>query len=265
MVFRRGSNGKEDELKGKTLARQANQYDLEPEFDLGSRGVSAPHDALKLVASGFDLLLRMTEADAFPSDDRGTRKRGEKLVRRDIVFGGGSASVFLAQALPLLLAKLDGRLSERSQPPRGLEDPQVHLELARMVGGYFQMFRGKKVLPSRKALAWPLKAFKAVPSEEEEAELDDLPDVELTPENRDYARDLFINRATIEGIRQSLEAAKRSSDYWSIDPDILDISTLDPDDPKVVEQRQRSLLAWEEGSRSYMAYAALMAPEVARR
>jgi hypothetical protein len=74
-------------------------------------------------------------------------------------------------------------------------------------------------------------------------------DPELVETQRRYARDFFINRASLNAIKAALDAA----DFRLLSDKLIEV--LEPGDRRISEYRTRELAAWIEGTRSYREYA----------
>jgi hypothetical protein len=262
-----------DKLRRKVLAPLGYNLDLDFDLDHQDRVVSRPQEALILVSGGFDLLLRITEPEVFPSLSRAARRRGSRLIRRDIVYGGHNASIFLAVALGELLARTGQGFESNGSADPG-PGPEHYRALRAAVEDYFTINtgRGGRVLSYEELMEPCLVEFlvmekrepnRLVNAGQERASrynamllegADPERDAEVVEEQRRYARDYFMNKAAVWAVTLSL-TQQAGGGWMHVEPDLLDLGKVEPDARKVVAHRKRSLAAWREGASHYLEYA----------
>ena len=244
-------------LKAKALA-----YDIDPAGDYMRPGNNPPEQAFQLLRCGIEMLLSMSD-DGFPTLDSKTRKRAPKYVRQAINYYGDSGSLIFGQAVPLLYAKVDGRLSGE-EPPELTGD--YHRKLYQTVSSFY---------PFRKVPTWVadcLREYRVLeehelpqPQEETDGEVpvNEYSQALLRGENpdedprllalqRDHARDFFIEKVTTMAIKHSLSP----NDRKLLKAKFVRYQGIE-DEAIAAELRERLLNAWIEGSQTYLEYARL--------
>jgi hypothetical protein len=257
-----------------TLKTQALIYELEPSDYVPGSGDRPPQLAFQLLGTGYDLLVELADPDVFPSLDRSTRRRGPKLIRKNLPWGGADASLFLAHAMPTLYARMDGRLTapgkEGVGAAAGGDDgeapltPAEHLRAHETLQGYYPLVRGLL----RAAYDWCLREFKVLEEGVPRGEVgagsqpampysaallrheDPSQDPALVVGQRLHARDHFIN----ETILKAVEFAIGIEDWPRVQDKVLRLVEA-PQDPAVVRWRDRALEVWIRGSGPYLAVA----------
>jgi hypothetical protein len=260
-----------EKLRNRIVSLLAYDVDLEYDHDLSRRPETASEEALMLVACGFDLLMRITEPDAFPSLSRLNRRRGSRLIRSDITFGGGNAAIFLTIALSELLSRTGPNLDSAN----GTDEQQASADyraFGATVSDFFSLRKRRILLDTDQLVTRHLGEFEmlehgrpqhAVETGEARpsrfaaklmAGEDPSSDPALVEEQRLYARDYYVNGATRQAIELSLDAGRPGSRFPAIGGGILDLSKVDPETSRVRAQRKRLLDAWREGAASYLEY-----------
>jgi hypothetical protein len=249
---KRGEKVRADSLKGQALNR-----DLEPAADYFKPDNSPPERAFHLVQCGFDQLWSVC-GPGYPTLERGTRKKARKFLPDNSLHRGGQASIMLARLMGRLMEQLDGRLTDEDEVrvSRG-----HHRRLYRVVEDFYPLEHHSLVLGPmaefttlREHIVRPeVKSGQENGTEFSQALMrgeDPSQDPELVKIQRDYARDWYINTATVQLTRFLFHL-----DFALIIEDIVQIAK--PLGRDANEVRERQLAAWRDGMRSYMEYAEL--------
>ncbi len=244
-----------DALKGSAL-----DFDVDPEDDLMKPGNSPPERAFQLVSCGFDLLMAIRE-HGLPVRGMRMRAKAQKWILQDSIFGGGATSKVFARLIPILMETLDGRLDDHD--PEGVQPPTVppehHARLAAVVEDFYPATHKNTpdmCLEEFTVMEQKRPRDRVQQGEEEGTEYsralmrgeDPDTDPELVAIQRRWARDYYINKATIGGLRVLLR-----HDWVKLEPNVVEIT--DPGARKVSQTRARSLAAWIDGTSSYRQYA----------
>jgi hypothetical protein len=257
-----------------TLRPQALAYELEPSDCVPGSGDRPPQLAFQLLGTGYDLLVELADPDVFPSLDRSARRRGPRLIRKNLLWGGAEASLILAHAMPTLYARMDGRLTAPGEEglraaTRGDDGeapltPAEHLRALETLKGYYPLVRDLL----RAAYDWCLREFKVLEEGVPRGEVgsgsqpampysaallrheDPSQDPALVAGQRMHARDHFINETTLKAV----EFAIGMEDWPRVSDKVLRLVEA-PEDPAVVRWRDRALAAWTRGSGPYLAVA----------
>ena len=218
--------------------------------------------ALRVLSCGFDLLVRMSDT-AFPSLDRRIRKDAAKWTLQHLVWAGIDGAMVLAHALPMLMAEMNGDLSD-DESAASVPDAEHHRDLLKAVRGFYTLPRKRT-----EALELALAEFKVIETHEPRPKVasgdevgseysralmegvDPGGDKRLVDAQRRYARDYFISRASVAAIDSTMDPRDRER----VEGKLIEIT--DPDAPGVPEYRALALRSWIEGSKSYRDYVLL--------
>jgi hypothetical protein len=254
--------GRLEKLKREALKQAALRFDVDISVDYMRPENSPPQQAVQLLSCGMDLLVHIAD-NAFPSLDRRLSGVAGKWVRQTLVYHGVTGASVLAQAQPALLVAMGGRLRD-SDPEEELVPLEHHARLQALMASFFPVRK-----PFREFLDNCLAEFKVMethaplaPDEpatryEEALARGENPDddPELGEEHRLYARDFFINTASITTFEVGLDPR----DVRKMTPKLARLPELEG--KKAARLRERSLQAWIEGSRPYIEYARISAAD----
>jgi hypothetical protein len=285
-----GTKRRAERIKYTVLKRHALTYDLDQKKDYLTPGLTPPEVAYGMILCGYDLLLRIAD-NGVPSLERRTRRRARKWMHEMLLYFASQPAQLLSHMIPTLYAATGGRLSDTGQDEGSeIFEPAHHLALERAVEDFFPLptkimldsmpkklgmqvtglnkgRRGRNMF--RHLLDRAMAEFHVMETHEprEEVVKGDEPasdysaallrgenpdeNPELVEAQRLYARDYFINRASIFATR----AALPREDFQRLDQHYVQV--LDPNDPGMEKYRKRLLAAWIEGSRRYREYAAI--------
>lgn len=241
-------------------------FDYAEQFE--GEDVRPAQKGFELLSCGFDLHVRFLDVDAFPSLERRIRKRGAKLVRRNLLWMSAVSASFVSQAIPTLIIEMqDAARPQQQAGQRGDESHERWLALRSLIADYFRLPKETKELMApcaaefevmrthepREEVAEGRAAANAYSSALLRGENPDE-DPELVKEQQRYARDYFINQAALADVKISLDwTTQRISTYPRVAGRLVDIGTADGD--KVRAYRSRALAALLEGLRPYQERA----------
>jgi hypothetical protein len=248
--------------KGKfeILKQKALNYDIDPAGDYMRPGNNPAEKAFQLLRCGIEMLLAMTD-DGFPSVDSRTRKRVPKYIRQALYFYGDAGALIFGQTVPLLYAKLDGRIT--GEEPSELTGDH-HRHLYETVTSFYPYKKlginvGEECLSEYRLMEnheVPQEVVDgAIPANEYTQALlngenpDDDP--RLVALQRDYARDFFIEKSTTLAIKNSLSPNDRKLLKNKF------VRSRQLEEPAATEFRDRLRNAWIEGSQTYLEFARL--------
>lgn len=250
---KKGEKLRQDSIQGEALNR-----DLDPVGDYFKPDNGPSERAFHLVACGYDMLLTMS-GPGFPSLDRRTRAKAAKWTPEVSLYRGGQVSTTLAKLMARLMEQLDGRLTEDDEVRvsgahhrrlyEAVDDfypVEMHKNLILMCLGEFDTLKENR-------LRMEVKSGEEVGSEYAQALLrgeDPSQDPRLVQIQRDYARDWFINTATVE-----LSRFLHGLDFPLLEDSVIEIAK--PTDRDLTGFRAQQLDAWRHGMRAYMEYAEL--------
>ena len=242
----------------------AHKYGVDPAGDHMRPGNSSAEKAFQLLKCGTEMLLYVAD-HAFPTIDRRSRRNGPKWIRQGILFTGRHGSLLFGRAAPLLLAKMDGRVSGDEPPELTVE---LHRALYDMISSFYPFPKAnlftvdelmgeytvmEKHLPRKEVLEGEHR-----PNAYSEALMrDENPDddPELVAMQRDYARDFFIDTAIHLGVGRSLD----KNDRKILKHKFVRFPQLRED--AAAEVRARNFAVWIDGTKPYLEYARLCAQE----
>lgn len=250
---KKGEKRRQDSIKGEALNR-----DLDPTGDYFKPDNGPPERAFHLVECGYDMLLTAC-GPGFPSLDRRTRRKATKWMPEASLYRGGQVSTLYAKLMARLMEQLDGRLTEddevrvsRAHHRRLYEAIEDFYPLDNQKG-LISMCLGEFVTLKQNRPRWQVKSGEEVGSEYAQALLrgeDPSQDPRLVQIQRDYARDWFINTATVQLSRFLL-----ALDFQLIQDSVIEIAQ--PTARDLTGFRAQQLDAWRQGMRAYMEYAEL--------
>lgn len=263
-------------LKEQSLRKQALAYELEPSDYVRGAGDRPPQRAFQLLGCGYDLLTELADPAAFPVLGRRGRRRGPKLLRKNLIWGGGgAAALLLGHAMPTLFSKMGGRLTvgedeeARFAPiSDGADGPPLsadeHLRVLEVLSGYYAL-TGELAYSGLEGWSGEFTVFEqgaprgevsdgSVPAMPYSAALlrgeDPSQDPALVAEQRRFARDCFINEASLKAVQFAI-----GFEDWPLISDYVIRIAERPQEPAVLRYRAGALEAWIKGSRSYLALA----------
>lgn len=256
----RRQNRRLEHQKLEALKPHAHKFDIDHEADYARLGNSPPERAFHLLACGLELLIVMMNS-GFPSFKRGVRRDASKWTRQTLLWKGAQAAGYMARANATLMALMDGRLSDDEDGVDPVTDRQFHLAMRKSVEDFypklgrldaswwaeFDVMRDRKPRPEVERGDEPANEYSLALLRDE----DPGDDPELVRLQKRYARDYFIYRATLGGMKVALRAA----DAARLTPKTIPF--LDPGKRRVSKYRARALAAWIEGSRPYREYASM--------
>jgi hypothetical protein len=251
-------------LRRESLKRLALAYDLEPDGDYHKPGNSASERAFHLVQCGFDLTVSLFKS-GFPTVDRRTQRRSAKFGLDNLIYGYRVA-VLAGYCLPWLMMNTDGRLLDMDDD-EGVVGREHHEALLRSIAEFFplsgkqatsfQMFPDEfKVLETHEPRDRVAERAATGTRYSEALMRGENPDddPELVREQWEYARDWFINQASIRVLRELMGA-----DFGLLKDKVFILGRQSG--PKTGELRRKQLNAWIEGSRVYREYALIHSAE----
>jgi hypothetical protein len=244
-------------------------FDLEYADEISRPGTSPPQQAFQLVSAGYELLLSATASSrGFPALGSLTRSRGAIAARRRFLWTGLEGSVFLAHALPALLARMAGQLGDEAEDAGHFPtDPEYHLSVRERVADFFPLPSKHKVF-----LHNCLAEFRVIGKREPREDVvegkawgtayshalmrGDNPDDDpgMVWEQIRYARDYFINQASLAVTEIVLERRGRGV-FKYYEDELVNIST--GDSARMRNFRARMLRAWIAGASGYQNYIAM--------
>ena len=244
-------------------------FDLEYVDEISRPGTSPPQQAFQLVSAGYELLLSTAASSrGFPAFGSLTCSRGAIAARRRFLWSGLLGSVFLAHALPTLMERMAGQLSDEGEDAGQFPtDPGYHLNARKRVADFFPLPPQHKVFIHN-----CLAEFRVIGNREPREDVvegkawgtpyshalmrGDNPDDEpqLVWEQIRYARDYFINQASLAVTEIVLERKKRGVFKFYKD-ELVDIST--GDSARMRNFRARMLRAWMAGASGYHDYTVM--------
>lgn len=254
-------------------------FDLDYAVESVRPGTSPPQRAFQLVACGYDMLLATAASPrAFPTRRATNRWRGSRAVWAKLLWQGLDASIFLANAVPVLMARTEGKLGDNGEDANLVPtDPAYHLALRGRVQDFYPLSSEDKLF-----LHGCLAEFRVMGNREPRQEVlegkqpampysqalmrGDNPDEDprLVSEQKRYARDYFINQAIIAATKIAMEYKSGRRGTWKFFMDkVVDIAEQG-DDARTRAFRARFLRAWMAGNGAYRNYVLMYdAPLVA--
>jgi hypothetical protein len=250
-----------EKSKFEVLKQKALAYDVEPAGDYMRPGNNPAEQAFQLLRCGLEAMLSMAD-NGFPTTDSRVRKKAPKYVRQALYYYGDAGAVIFGQAMPLLYAKLDGRLS--GEEPSELTG-DLHRKLYETVSSFYPFKIGHIDLAGELMKEYRVLETHELPEEVKNGEMEpgseyseallrgENPDEDprLVALQRDHARDFLIEKATTLGIKHSLSP----NDRRLLKQKFVRFRALE--EPAATEQRDRLRNAWIEASQTYLEYARL--------
>jgi hypothetical protein len=212
------------------------------------------------VSCGWDVLEAVTER-GLPVRGVFSRARARKWMRQDSLYRGAAAAVLLGHLLPDLMAKLGNTFDEEPRADAPTVASEQHERLRNAIADFYPL-QHRNLPASFLAEFTVLEQGQPRPEvasgEEQGSEFsrallrgeDPSGDPELVAIQRRWARDYFIDMATIQVLRIVL-----FSDYAKIDRRVVNI--VKPGARRVSETRAKLLAAWIDGTSGYRQYALL--------
>jgi hypothetical protein len=254
-------------LKRAVLIPACVNFDLEYDQEIVRPGTSPPQHAFQLVVMGYDLMMAtIASGNGFPAAGAMTRWRAARAARRKFLWTGLQGSIFLANAMIVLMSRMLGQLDDDGED-KGLlpVDPEYHLGLRRRLQDFYPLPSEQKVYlhealaefrvlgkrEPRKEVAegseWGTGYSRALMEGEDPDE-----DPRLRWEQVRYGRDYFINKTSIAAAMMVLEQGRRRGLYVAFKENVIDIAQ--GDNAKARAVRARSLRAWRNGALAYRTY-----------
>jgi hypothetical protein len=244
-------------------------FDLDFAVETVRPGTNPPQRAFQLVACGYDMLLATAASPrAFPVRHALTRWRGSRAVGAKLLWQGLDASIFLAHAVPVLMARMEGQLGDNGEDANLVpSDAEYHLALRGRVQDFYPLPSADKLF-----LHGCLAEFRVMGNREPRAEVlegtqpatpysqalmrGDNPDddPQLVSDQKRYARDYFINQAVIAATKIGLEHESGRRGTWKFFSDKVIDLTEHGDDSRTRAFRARLLRGWMAGNVAYRNY-----------